>query len=300
MSALQPEFEARPVCAFHADIVAVFTCTRCGSFACPRCRSAPDVDLCERCASLVAVPDWAEGVSLGALLGGSFRLFAGNLQAVGVFALVLGLLELANSAGRAAVGDEAWIGFNLVITLASVAGYTRWVGDGLQLGVEARSVGLALRAALFRFLFLGLVGVLYSVLVTVGLYMLILPGLYLALSMSLAPVAVVLDGFGPYAALRRSYDMMKGYRLRVLGLFSVMLVVGVVGGAVLALTIVFVTAFIAAMVGSSFADKTPAALDALLMSGVMAGLLCFLQSAGVVAYLRIRESERTAAKPMRR
>jgi len=289
MSALQPESEARPLCAFHADIVAVFTCTRCGSYACPRCRSAPDVDLCERCASLVVVPARAE-VSLGALLGDTFRLFAGNLQAVGVVALVLGLLPLVGAAR----------GLSLVLSIATLAGFIRWVADGLQNGVERRWVE-AMEAAGRRFLFMGVTWVFYLLLVTLGLYVLILPGAWLALSMVLAPTAVVLDGYGPYEALRRSHDMMKGYRLRVLGLFSVMLVVGVVGGALLALAVVFVSAFIASMVGSPFSsDQTPEALDALLMSGLVAGLLCLMQCAGVVAYLRIRGSERTPAKSMRR
>ncbi len=298
MSALQPESEARPLCAFHEDIVAVFTCTRCGSYACPRCRSEPDEDLCERCASLVAVPNRAE-VSLGALLGDTFRLFAGNLQAVGLLALVLGLFELLG----AARGSNGWAGLlgwlNLVLYIAMLAGFIRWVADGLQDGVERRWVD-AMEAAGRRFLFLGVTWVFYFLLVMLGTYLLILPGAYLALSMALAPAAVVLDGYGPYEALRRSYDMMKGYRLRVLGLFSVMLVVGTVGGTVVALAVVFVSAFIAAMVGNPFSDQTPAELDTLMRFALMAGLPCLLQSAGVVAYLRIRQGERIAAKPVRR
>lgn len=291
MPAPQPAPEARPLCAFHADIVAVFTCTRCGSYACPRCRSAPDADLCERCASLVAVPARGD-VSTGALLRDTFRLFFRNLQAVGVIALVYAGLSLAGLAARAsetATGPLAFL--NLVLNLATLAGFIRWVADGLQHG-EERRLGAAVEAALRRFFFLGVMWVFYFLLVTLGMYLLILPGAYLALSMALAPAAVVLDGYGPYEALRRSYDMMKGYRLRMLGLFSVVFGLG--------FGLVFGVVMLGPVPHVFRGPGTGEALKTLVLSGVLAVYIGLVQCASVVAYVRIRGTEHSSAKPTRR
>ncbi|MCP3064726.1 hypothetical protein LXT21_38740 [Myxococcus sp. K38C18041901] len=68
-----------------------------------------------------------------------------------------------------------------------------------------------------RIILMGLMAALSAVVVSTGLVLLLIPGLYLALSTSLAPAIVAVEGRGPLASLRLSHELVKGYRLRLLG-----------------------------------------------------------------------------------
>ena len=79
------------------------------------------------------------------------------------------------------------------------------------------TVGGSLRAAIGVILPLAGTMLLYYFGVLLGLLLLIVPGIFLVLSWLLAWPIMVLEGvFGP-AALGRSYELMRGHRLRGLG-----------------------------------------------------------------------------------
>jgi hypothetical protein len=82
--------------------------------------------------------------------------------------------------------------------------------------------------------------------------------------------------------------MMKGYRLRMLGLFSV--VFGLGFGLVLG------SAMLGPLPEVFHGPGIGEALETLVLSGVAAGWVCLMNCASVVAYLRIRGSERTPGR----
>jgi len=75
------------------------------------------------------------------------------------------------------------------------------------------------------------VSVIVSVAITVGFALLFFPGLFLAISLVFAQLAVVIEDAGVVEALERSWSLTSGNRIRlfVLGLL-VVVVAGVVGG----------------------------------------------------------------------
>jgi hypothetical protein len=98
------------------------------------------------------------------------------------------------------------------------------------------TVGWAMRAAAGRLLpVVGAVS-LYALGVMAGLVLLIIPGLWLAVRWYFAPQAVVVDGVGPVAALRRSSQLVAGSWWRTAGLLlGAGLLFGFAGSAVVAL-----------------------------------------------------------------
>ena len=76
------------------------------------------------------------------------------------------------------------------------------------------------------------VNVVLSILIPLGLALLIVPGLFLAVSFQFAVFAVAVEDDGPVAALRRSWELASGNRWRLLALVVLLGVVGGVSGAV--------------------------------------------------------------------
>lgn len=305
-------WDDRPTCEFHRGHFAWFRCDRCGVFACAECRkTAGGAELCERCVNPagVARKKAEKETSPGALFWGALDLFRENLSVVGLVALSFALLDVGHEAVRASVGDGSgllkgvWV-LDIVLTLAALAGFIRWVGDGRRLGAAERSVALALRAAGSRFFFLGLTWGLAVPLVWLGLLLLFMPGFYVATSLALAPAVVVLDGFGPYTALRRSAELMEGYRLKVLGLFAgqgllwwlgMSMVRGLVSWMGLDIggrTLTSVELLLGFELAGSRVDYNPTMPELVVRSVLTAGFVCCLLCATVVAYLRILEHRR--------
>lgn len=82
-----------------------------------------------------------------------------------------------------------------------------------------RELGERVSAGLGRTLSLFGVGVLTVILSTIGLLLLVLPGIYLFLRLSFAYPAAVIDGEDPFSALGTSWRIAKGNMLTILGLW---------------------------------------------------------------------------------
>jgi uncharacterized membrane protein len=67
---------------------------------------------------------------------------------------------------------------------------------------------------------------------TIGFAFLIIPGLFLAVTLQFAVFAVAVEDTGPIQALRRSWELASGNRWRLLALVVLFGVVGAIGGAV--------------------------------------------------------------------
>jgi hypothetical protein len=126
--------------------------------------------------------------------------------------------------------------------------------------------------------------VILTPITTLGLVLLVVPGLYLFGRFYLAGAAVVVEGLGPVAALRRSWALTAGAAWTIL-LFLVLAVLFVVGAAVLSSGIG--AAF--GVVFSAIGLKTVGAFVAALISALVSMLFTMASAAaGAVLYLRLR------------
>jgi hypothetical protein len=76
------------------------------------------------------------------------------------------------------------------------------------------------------------VSILYMLLVSVGLVLLIIPGIIFALRYTLASPIVAIEGKGAFASLGRSWKLTKSNAKRILGLWLVILVLGWAASAI--------------------------------------------------------------------
>ncbi len=83
------------------------------------------------------------------------------------------------------------------------------------------SFGECLSIGLRFFLPQNALGIIVGIGVVLGLILLIVPGIILLLMLSVAAPAVVVERDGVFAALRRSAELTKGARWKILGLFLV-------------------------------------------------------------------------------
>lgn len=211
-------------CAIHPDIGAVFTCERCGTFGCGDCRGPSPSILCLACVQRVAP---AVTLDAGELLQDSFALLSRNLS--GVALLLAG--QLAGLALSALLlpflRDPAQGGFLLFLVSASVSSFASavffsWTAQGL-LQQPSPSLLSSLQVGLRRFSALLLMSLVFGVVVATGMIFLILPGIFLAVCMSLAPALVVLDGLGPLQSLLHSSELTRGHRLTLFVVFAALL-----------------------------------------------------------------------------
>lgn len=234
------------------------------------------------------------------LLKDSLGLLAQSLPAVGVLTAITLLWQVLMSLAlmpafvfTGAVSPEGLGGGTAVILLLMVlmrattsAGFMRWVADGL-LGEKPRLPAAMLSAALASSLFLILMWLVSALVVAFGMMLCVIPGVYLAVCISLAPAALIIDGHGPISAVNHSYAIVKGYRWQLLFL------------AVVLVIIIWCVATAMALVSSQLeragvaGDMVGMALNAVV--NVTAG--CLLEGAIVLAYLRITRRPLPDAQP---
>lgn len=71
--------------------------------------------------------------------------------------------------------------------------------------------------------------ILVGLAVVVGLFLLIVPGIYLALRMGLFVYFIVDDGAGPIAAIQRSWDATSGVTLKLFVMMVVFILINILG-----------------------------------------------------------------------
>lgn len=157
----------------------------------------------------------------GALLGAALVVFA--IDAVASLIFDSGALLLL----AALVGLVAHVFYTgMVVRLV----------DDVRDGVRDASVGDLFGSVTPVFLPLLLAGILVAVGVTIGLVLLIVPGLFLLTIWAVVAPAVVLEQRGVFAALGRSRELVKGNGWNVFGvivlLFLLMVAVGVIAGVI--------------------------------------------------------------------
>jgi hypothetical protein len=167
--------------------------------------------------------------SAGELVRDMFALFAGSWRTyvligaavvapVYVAVFGLGLHELSGrydsspSQGRSLLEGAVLFAFVLPLVMAMVAR-----------ALSGEGTGHAIQGGLERFVSALITAVAAIAISLAGLFAFIVPGIYLAVRLSLAVPAAVLEDLGPSEALRRSWELTRGDFWRVLGLMALIL-----------------------------------------------------------------------------
>jgi len=136
-------------------------------------------------------------------------------------------------------------------------------------GLFTRRIGPAFLSAL-------VVSVVLAVVIPLGFALLLIPGLFLTVSLQFALFAVAVEDSGPIDALRRSWGLASGNRWRLLALVVLFGVLGGIGGAVGS-----VFAFVSPSMGQ-LASLVINSVLIILMYGILAD--SFVQLRGESAY----------------
>lgn len=166
---------------------------------------------------------------------GLSALFVGVPSLVGTFVLLhLKQAGVIDSTGvQAAMAQFAFSAIVGLFSYPALAG--AYVVAIAQLGGRRVGFGEAASAGLRHWPSLFAVGVLSGLGVTLGLILLVVPGVILAVMWLLAGPALVIEGLPPTAALNRSQALTRGNRWAMFGMLLLLVVAGAVIGLVLGL-----------------------------------------------------------------
>ena len=133
----------------------------------------------------------------------------------------------------------------------------------------------------FAFLSAFAVSVVLVVVIPLGFAFLILPGLFLTVSLQFTLFAIAVEDAGPVNALRRSWKLASGNRWRLLALVVLFAIIGGIGGAVGSLF-----AFVSPSVGQ-LASLAINSVLVILMYGILAD-----------SFVQLRSESATSTNPL--
>lgn len=186
-------------------------------------------------------------MALGEILDTAFKVFRDRfplLLGIGLvvqvpFAFLLWVMTAAAASSVSGAGGAAvmllsffvWLAVALIATPLCNAATTKAIADAYlsEPASIGRSYGHAMR--LFGPLFGALL--LYGLLVTLGFFLLILPGILLMLSYAFWAQVVMVERLGGMAALRRSGALARGRKGRVFAIFLLLGLLGYLAGIAL-------------------------------------------------------------------
>ncbi len=170
-----------------------------------------------------------EKVQIARVLGRTFKTPQGSLAPLALAALVLvaapqfASQHYLGGAGSTLVGDYRWPlhgGLMLLSTATAALLHGLVIRVCLDRLLERDvSVGEAIATVLPRTVSLIAVGILTAILVALGAFLLLIPGIILYIGWSVASAAVVQDGLSTVPAMKRSWHLTRGNRWRIFGLF---------------------------------------------------------------------------------
>lgn len=169
--------------------------------------------------------------SVGAILGRT----AGLLKAkAGLFLPIGFAFALATDLVYRFTPEDSWFYWGMAIVaniliLSLLDGLLACLSY-MWLKSRVTPLGEAASRVLARFFPLLLAGLIYSGLATLGLAVLIIPGMFLYALWAAAIPACVVEGLGPLASLKRSAELTRGYRLKIFGLMIICLAIVIVLG----------------------------------------------------------------------
>lgn len=153
------------------------------------------------------------GQNFGALIGSAVVVFVVVGLVSGIFEAAGGLILLLLAAAVRMAGHALYTGF--------VVNLVRDVRDGRR---DERVGDLISAATPFILPLIGF-GILFGIGVSVGFFLLIVPGLILITFWSVGAPAIVVEGIGPIDAFRRSWQLVRGDAWAVFGTLLVVLLI---------------------------------------------------------------------------
>ena len=150
-------------------------------------------------------------------------------------------LDTDNYYGTTCSSATGWIG-EVVSWFGALAAHAAatLVAAEANAGVSSdwrRSTGLALR----RLLPILALSIVLGIVIGVGFVALVVPGIFLAVSLAVSTPALMVEGIGPMASIGRSWRLVSGERWRLLGAGLAMIAILVIGFGTIGAVIFLVT-----------------------------------------------------------
>lgn len=144
--------------------------------------------------------------------------------------IIVATLLVAGRAQAGTLGEQGMMAFAFGGGLASfvlnmVASAAVMYGVIQQLRGDHASMGACISAGLRRLLPVIGVSILMAICITLGMFLLIIPGIVLMLMFYVAVPATVIEHLGPIDALKRSKELTDGYKVSLFGLVIVLVLV---------------------------------------------------------------------------
>ncbi len=186
-------------------------------------------------------------LSIGQILDSGFRLFRASFTRVVPLSVATGILSAVLAPLNPAVqvdadpAETATIGVvflvaSVVVTVFSIAFGVAIIARIHAVAVsEDLSLGDSIKVGFRRLIPFFATSVLYGFAVLLGGILLLVPGIILSVSLSVAFYPVVVKPMGPIASLRYSHSLVWGNWWRTLALVSMIMVMAVVIYALIAL-----------------------------------------------------------------
>ena len=161
------------------------------------------------------------------LLRDSWYFFSRNVGEIVLLCLPTILIEAISQQGLIAwLGPGKSQGASIVVSMLF---YPIYIG-ALIIFVDSRSHRIRLKPrqvmemALFRWPSFAVLAAISTLLIMVGVWMLILPGVYVMIKLAFAEYLLVLEGKSPLDAIKESFELTKGHFFTILS--CVLLVMG--------------------------------------------------------------------------
>ena len=161
------------------------------------------------------------------LLRDTWYFFSRNVGEIALLCLPAILIEAISQQGLIAwLGPDKSQGASIVLSMLF---YPVYVG-ALIIFVDSRSHRIRLKPrqvmemALFRWPSFAVLAAISTLLIMVGVWMLILPGVYVMIKLAFAEYLLVLEGKSPLDAIKESFELTKGHFFTLLS--CVLLVMG--------------------------------------------------------------------------
>ena len=175
------------------------------------------------------------GITAGELLSRTFNVFFKNL---GPFLVLMLLINLPNflltgyTVSRLSLDNpmswvgilqtNTWLSVALALVSGSVATGAITYGVLQQLRGQPVSIGTMVSVGISVLARVALVGIITGMLIALGLVLLIVPGVILAVMLSVSTAVAAVENVGISGALTRSRELTDGYRGTIFGALFVM------------------------------------------------------------------------------
>lgn len=187
--------------------------------------------------AMTAEGQFDESLGVGGIVGESFSILFRKFPVVIMLALIPAVIGLVISGliagwdyalGTAMeAGDFSWVA-TAFVSVINIVMYGLTTALLVQFAYDAKlgrrmNIGRYLSRALACLPAVVLLSIVVSILGTLGMIALIVPGLWIYAVLSVVPPAIVIEG-GGYRSMGRSRELTKGYRWPIVGAMAILII----------------------------------------------------------------------------